>query len=55
MKKSGKGHEWDKAYRATGLTPCKLKTLVKRKIVSKVMFFQETLEFANAINICYQR
>jgi hypothetical protein len=56
MKKSGKGHhEWDKACRATGLTPYKLKTLVKRKFVSKIMFFQETLEFAIAINICYRR
>jgi hypothetical protein len=43
------------ACRVVGLAPRKLKTLVKRKFANKVMFFQETLEFANAINICYQR
>jgi hypothetical protein len=56
MKKSGKGHqEWDKACRVVGLALRKLKTLVKRKVVNKIMFFLETLKFVNAINICYQR
>jgi len=33
----------------------KLKTLVKTKFASKVILFQETLEYQNAINFCYGR
>jgi hypothetical protein len=31
----------------------KLKTLVKTKFASKVVLFQETLEYTHAITICY--
>jgi hypothetical protein len=31
----------------------KLKTFVKAYFVYKVIMFQETLEYVNAINICY--
>jgi hypothetical protein len=44
---SGKGREeCNKACRVIGLSPCKLKTLAKTRFVSKVMLFQEILEFA---------
>lgn len=35
------------------LLPHKLKMPMKTRFTSKVEFFQETLEFANDINICY--
>jgi hypothetical protein len=56
VKKRGKGcQEWDKACRATRLALHKLKTFVKIRFASKFVLFQKTLEFANAINIFYQR
>ncbi len=30
-----------------------LKTLIKTKFPNKVIMFQETLEYQNAINLCY--
>ncbi len=33
----------------------KLKTLVKTHFISKVIIFQETLEYVNAINIYYMQ
>ena len=55
-KKSGKGrHEWEKACIEAGLPSRRLKTPVKTRFASKVTLFQETLEYASAINICYQR
>ena len=53
-KKPGKGGaEWKKTCIKAGLHAKKLKTLVKTRFASKVIFFQETLEYADAINICY--
>jgi hypothetical protein len=55
-KKSGKGRqEWDKACIDAGLPSRKLKTHVKTRFASKVVLFQETQEYADAINICYRR
>ncbi len=54
IKKSGKGIiEWQKTFYEVGMQHKKLKTLVKAYFVSKVIMFQETLEYVNAINICY--
>ena len=56
MKKSGKGRqEWDKACIDAGLPTRKLKTPVKTRFASKVVLFQETQEYADAISICYRR
>jgi hypothetical protein len=33
----------------------KLKTLVNTKFISKVILFQEALEYRDAINLCYGR
>jgi hypothetical protein len=44
---------WEKACPEGGMQHKKLKTLVKIHIASKATLFQETLEYANAINICY--
>ena len=53
-KKSGKGGaEWRKACIKAGLPARKLRTPVKTRFASKVILFQETLEYADAINICY--
>lgn len=55
-KKSGVGRgEWNKACIEAGLPSRKLKTPVKTRFASKVVLFQETLEYADAINICYRR
>ena len=55
-KKSGKGRqEWDKACIDAGLPTRKLKTPVKTRFASKVVLFQETQEYADAISICYRR
>ncbi|KAJ7538060.1 hypothetical protein O6H91_11G033100 [Diphasiastrum complanatum] len=55
-KKSGKGRqEWTKACIDSGLRPRKLKTPVKTRFASKVILFQETLEFREAIITCYSR
>jgi hypothetical protein len=37
----------------SGLRPWKLKTLIKRRFVSKVIMFEETLEFKATILLCY--
>ena len=53
-KKSGKGGaEWKKACIKAGLLARKFRTPVKTRFASKVILFQETLEYADAINICY--
>lgn len=51
-KNSGKGHiESEKVCVDVGLSPRKLKTLVKTKFASKVVLFQDT--FAYIINLYY--
>ncbi len=56
IKKSGKGIiEWQKTFYEVDMQHKKLKTLVKAYFVSKVIMFQETLEYVNAINICYMQ
>ena len=53
-KNSGKGRqEWEKACIEAGLPSRSLKTPVKTPFASKVTPFQETLDYASAINICY--
>jgi hypothetical protein len=41
------------ACHEVGIQHKKIKTLVKTRFASKVTLFQETLEYVNAINICY--
>lgn len=54
-KKIGKGRiEWNKACVDSSLRPRKLKTLVKIRFASKVIMFEETLEFKEAIVCCYR-
>ncbi|KAG0573230.1 hypothetical protein KC19_VG160100 [Ceratodon purpureus] len=54
-KKSGVGRsEWNKACIEAGVPSRKLKTPVKTRFASKVVLFQEMLEYADAINICYR-
>jgi hypothetical protein len=54
IKKLGKGRqEWESACKEIGLKPQKFKTLIKIRFTSKVVFFQETLEYVVAINLCY--
>jgi len=54
QKKSNKGKQkWEFACQEISLLLRKLKTLVKTGFVSKVVLFQETLEYAHAITICY--
>jgi len=49
-KKSGKGqHEWHKTCLHSGVLPRKLKTQIKIMFASKVILFQETLEFKHTI------
>jgi len=53
IKKLVKGRqEWEVACWEASLSPRKLKTLVKTRFVSKVVLFQETLEYAYTITIC---
>ncbi len=53
-KKFGKGIiEWQKVFYEVDMQHKKLKMPMKAYFVSKVMMFQETLEYVNAINICY--
>ncbi len=55
-KKGGKGREeCDKACRVVGLSPCKFKTLVKTRFVSKVIFSKKFWSLQNAMDICYCR
>ncbi len=53
--KFGKGwQEWDKAcIEVNTLATRKLKTPMKTRFASRVVLFQETLQYANVINICY--
>jgi hypothetical protein len=44
-----------KACHEAGMQPIKLKTSVKTRFASKVIIFQEILEYVNVINICYTR
>ncbi len=56
IKKSSKGwSEWKRARLDAGLCHRKLKTLVKTKFTSKVILFQETPEYRDAIHLCYGR
>jgi hypothetical protein len=48
-------NKWHRACLDDGLAHQKLKTLVKIRFASKVILFQETLEYYNAINLCYER
>jgi hypothetical protein len=53
-KKFGMGIiEWYKVFYEIGKQHKKLKTHVKACFVSKVIMFQETLEYVNSINIYY--
>ncbi len=53
-KKSGKGRqEWERACVERRLWLQKLKTPVKTRFVSKVIMFEEVLEFKKAIILCY--
>jgi hypothetical protein len=55
-KKSGKGCiKWHRACLEVGFSHQKLKTLMKIRFVTKVIMFQETLEYHNAINISHRR
>ncbi len=55
-KKSSKGcNEWKWACIDVRLNHRKQKTPVKTKFANKVILFQETLEYQNAINLCYGR
>ena len=53
-KKSGKGNtEWIKGCEEVGLPSRRLKIPMKMRFPSKVVLFQETTEYASAINLCY--
>jgi hypothetical protein len=55
-KKSGKGkQEWFKFIKIPSITLENKKTLVKTQFDSKVILFKETLEFKDAINLCYSK
>jgi hypothetical protein len=55
-KKLGKGRdEWEKTCIDVGLPTRMLKMPVKTRFAFKVVLFQETQEYADAINICYRR
>jgi hypothetical protein len=54
--KSSKGcNKWHRTCLDVGLSHRKLKTIVKICFISKVILFQETLEYCDAINLCYGR
>ncbi len=56
IKKFGKGQsEWKRACVDASLCHRKLKTPMKTKFANKVILFQETLEYKDAINLCYGR
>ncbi len=55
-KKSGKGkQEWLRLIKIPSVTLENKKTLVKIWFDSKVILFKKTLEFKDAINLCYSR
>jgi hypothetical protein len=47
--------EWENACIECGMPPWKLKNLIKIIFASKFIMFEETLEFKQAIIICYGR
>jgi len=47
--------EWEKACIECGLLLQKLKTPIKTRFASKVIMFEKTLEFKQAIITCYKR
>jgi hypothetical protein len=52
--KSNKGcDKWHKTCFDIGLSHRKQKTLMKIWFLNKVIMFQETLEYCDAINLCY--
>ncbi len=54
IKKSNKGQsEWKRACLDVGFCYQKLKTSIKTKLANKVILFQKTLEYKDAINLCY--
>jgi hypothetical protein len=54
IKKFGKGQsEWKRTCFDACLHHWKLKTLVKTKFANKVILFQETLKYKDAIDLCY--
>jgi hypothetical protein len=54
IKKYNKSRQkWDKACIEVELPIWKLKTSMKTQVANKVVLFQKTLEYANAINLCY--
>jgi hypothetical protein len=56
IKKSKKGRqEWEQAHFESGMWHHKLKTLLKTIFTSKVIMFEETLEFKNVIILCNGR
>jgi hypothetical protein len=46
-------NKWQKACIIVAMPPCKFKTFVKIKFASKVILFQEILEFKHVIALCY--
>ena len=55
-KKSGKGRqEWNRACLDSGKRPRKLNTPVKTRLASKVIMFEEALQFWQIIFLCYSR
>ena len=55
-KKSGKGRqEWAKACMDSSFRPQKLNTPVKTRFASKVLMFQQALQFRSAMSLCYNR
>jgi hypothetical protein len=55
-KKSSKGwSEWKRACFDASLYHKKLKTPMKIRFTIKVILFQKTLEYGDAINLCYGR
>jgi hypothetical protein len=56
IKKSDKGwSEWQRACLDAGLSHQELKTPMKIRFTSKVILFQKTLKYQDAINLCYGR
>jgi hypothetical protein len=56
IKNFGKGQsEWKRACVDASLDHQKLKTPMKTKFANKIILFQETLEYRDAINMCYGR
>jgi hypothetical protein len=47
--------EWKRACLDASIYHKKLKTLMKNKFANKVILFQKTLEYRDAINMCYGR